>query len=31
MEDAVRLANELLDSGAALQKLREFQAFFGAG
>lgn len=30
MEDGVRLANELLDSGGALQKLHEFQAFFGA-
>jgi len=30
MEDGVQLASELLDSGAALQKLHEFQAFFGA-
>jgi anthranilate phosphoribosyltransferase len=29
MESAIQLANEILDSGAALEKLREFQRFFG--
>jgi anthranilate phosphoribosyltransferase len=29
MDDGVRLASEVLDSGAALAKLREFQEFFG--
>jgi anthranilate phosphoribosyltransferase len=30
MESAIQLANEILDSGAALEKLREFQRFFGS-
>jgi anthranilate phosphoribosyltransferase len=29
MESGIRLANEILDSGHALEKLREFQRFFG--
>jgi anthranilate phosphoribosyltransferase len=28
MESGIRLANEILDSGRALEKLREFQRFF---
>ena len=28
MESGIQLANELLDSGRALEKLREFQRFF---
>ena len=30
METGIRLANEILDSGQALEKLREFQRFFSS-
>ena len=30
MESGIQLANELLDSGLALEKLREFQRFFAS-